>query len=154
MPGGSTWLLMWLIFSRTLPNTSVAFSPRRKKMMPSTSSGLSSNWNTPNRGAWLILTSAISPMRIGMPLFVATTTCLISWIFFSNPTPRTTNCCSPLGNSPPPVFAFEVDKAVTNCESVTPFACIFSGRITTWYCLTLPPKEDTSATPGVCFNSL
>ncbi|NCV66040.1 MAG: HlyD family efflux transporter periplasmic adaptor subunit, partial [Burkholderiaceae bacterium] len=36
-----------------------------------------------------------------------------------------------LGNRPPPVFAFEVDKAVTNCESVTPFACIFSGRITT-----------------------
>ena len=133
MPGGRIWLLILLIFSRTRAKTSEAFSPRRKYTMPSTESGLSSNWNKPKRGALPISTVAMSPIRTGIPLFTATTTCLMSSILRSRPTPRTTNCCSPLGRMPPPVLSFALDRASISCETVTPLDCKLSGLAITWY---------------------
>ena len=154
MPGGKIWVLILLIFSRTRANTSEAFSPRRKNTIPSTASGLSSYWNIPKRGANPISTVATSPIRMGTPWLIATTTCLISAKFLNRPTPLTTNCCSPVGNKPPPALLFALLRALITCVTVMPFACKLSGVIITWYCRTLPPKDETSATPGVCLSSL
>ena len=154
MPGGKTWRLMFSTVALTRAKTSVAFSPRRKYTMPSTESGLSLNWNMPKRGALPISTLATSPIRIGTPLLMVMTTRLMSSMFLSRPTPRTTNCCSPLGNKPPPVLLLALFKATISWFTDMPFDCRLSGLTITWYWRTLPPKEETSATPGVCFNSL
>jgi hypothetical protein len=53
----------------------------------------------------------------------------------------------------PPVSWLARCKASRTSIWVMPWAASFNGSSTTWYCLTMPPTEATSATSGRLFSS-
>ncbi|MPN36013.1 hypothetical protein SDC9_183518 [bioreactor metagenome] len=131
------------------------FSCFNSNTIPSILSEYSRLWSvypkTPLRSRFPYFSFPKSFNRMGTPFSEPTTIFPKSSKSVISPIPRTTYPKLPRFKILPPTFELLFSTASITSSSDKWYCSNFCGSISIWYCVVIPPKLLTSATPGTCF---